>query len=99
MSRKPSTPKAHIPAPENKTKRDRSWERDQRANYKPITFRKVPDYVTDQANQVATDLYVVRDEVFRVFWDYAYGAYQRGEIELHPVLEKGKLTLFPEERD
>jgi hypothetical protein len=99
MSRKPKTPGAVIPGPEGRTPHNREWEANQRKVWKPLTFRKVPEEITDQVNEIAGELYVIRDEVFRKLWEYAYEAYQRGEIELEPVLKSGRLTLFPEERD
>ena len=88
---------AMLPPPPSKAKRNREWERAQRAGeFVQITYRRIPRAVRDQITETAKAQRVTTDEVARAFLEYALRAYQAGDLELSPSLRTGRFTLFPE---
>lgn len=95
-----SEPAAHLPPPPSTANRDRGWEKEKRSDgYCQVGYRHVPVEVRDRVREIAGGLYVSADEVGRLFLEFALDAYARGEIVIAPVLEAGKLTLFPAKLD
>lgn len=91
-------PAASLPGPEPKGRRNRQWEEEQRRGaYCQVSYRAMPVEVRDQVRAVAAELYVSADQVARAFLEYAAAAYARGDLVLEPVLDAGKLTLYPEQ--
>lgn len=91
-------PAAFLPGPPSSANRDRGWEKEQRSGgYCQVGYRHVPVEVRDRVKELAGSVYVSADEVGRLFLEYALAAYDRGEIVVNPVLQAGKLTLFPGE--
>lgn len=88
----------HIPGPPEKAKRNRTWEREQQA--KPgvaaVTFRRIPERLRDEINEIAAGLYVNRDEVARAIIEAGLKAYHDGDVTLDPVLIRGRFYLFEE---
>jgi hypothetical protein len=78
-------------------KRNRAWE-SQEQN-RPMLFRRVPPALGDAIKQTADTLQVRVDDVARAFLEYGLFCYQKGEIQIQPVLSEGRLTLFPRPGD
>jgi hypothetical protein len=95
--RKPSRPEVQIPGPPSRAKRDRSWERKQRRKFGQVTYRGVPTEIRDRITEIAGGLHVTTGDVARCFLEFAISAHEAGELELRPVLEHGKFTLYPSE--
>jgi len=77
----------------SKAKRDRSWER--KHEHLVVTYRGVPPELQEQLKAVARQVGVTVGEVARAFLEYGLDAYEKGELELDPVLLTGKYSLFP----
>lgn len=90
-------PAAYLPPPLASLNRNRTWEKQQRTgDYCQVSYRKIPAHIRDQMREIAQAQYVRIDDVARLFLTYALDAYEAGNIEIKPVLEQGRLTLFPE---
>ena len=90
-------PAAILPPPPSQAMRNRRWEKQQRSDgYCQVSYRKVPTDLRDAIREIAQEHYLRVDDIGRLFLEYALAAYQAGEIELNPVIERGRLTLFPE---
>ena len=81
--------------------RSRDWEERQRnaSDRCVLTFRYQPTWIRERINEIAEDKMVIRDEVVRTLLEYALAEYKKGKVPMQAVLKKGKLTLFPEEKD
>lgn len=81
--------------------RSRAWEEKQRQDpeWTVLTFRHMPNWIKDQIGEIADDKCVTRDEVARKLFEFALAEYQKGRLPMESILKKGKLTLFPEERE
>lgn len=77
---------------EKKT-RERKWEQ-QPAN-RPMLFRRVPPPLRAAIKEIAGSLEVRVDDVARAFLEFGLQCYEKGEIQVRPVLSEGRLTLFP----
>jgi len=91
-------PPAAVPVVEQlrvveKKRRDRSWEK--QADNRPMLFRRVPPGLCNAIKEVAGDLQVRVDDVARAFLEFGLDCYQKGDLEIRPVLSDGRLTLFP----
>jgi hypothetical protein len=73
--------------------RDRSWER--QAENRPMLFRRIPPGLRDAIKEIAYTLQVRVDDVARAFLEFGLLCYQKGEIQIQPILIEGRLTLFP----
>jgi hypothetical protein len=76
-----------------KKERDRSWEK-QDGN-RTILFRRVPPGLRDAVKKIAESLQVRADDGARAFLEFGLTCYQKGEIQIQPVLSEGRLSLFP----
>jgi hypothetical protein len=76
-----------------KKQRDRSWEKQE--NNRPMLFRRVPPGLRDAIKEIADSLQVRVDDVARAFLEFGLLAYQKGNIQIQPVLSEGRLTLYP----
>lgn len=98
MPRELKRPETYIPGPPEKSKRNRTWEREQQA--KPgvaaVTFRRIPVDVREEINRIAAKLFVNRDEVARALLEAGLRAYQAGDVPLKAELIQGKFYLFSE---
>lgn len=72
--------------------RNRSWER----QHPTASYRGVDPALNTAIGQIAADLGLKRrDDVARAFLEYGLHLYQSGELRLIPVLDAGRLTLYP----
>ena len=85
-------PKAPRPEP----KRNRDWEARQRREG-VVTYRGVPPELRDQITEIAQAHGVRAGDVARAFLEYGLAAFQDGNLVLAPKLQRGRLTLFPDE--
>ena len=88
-------PALDIPGP--RRSRDRGWEERQRQRG-VVTYRGVPNELRDAVNEIAQEQHVSASDVARLLLEAGLAVYQRGEIPLDPVLVRGKLCLFPEDK-
>lgn len=79
-------------------RRDRSWEAQQRKERGFVSYRGVPKELQEQLKALASELHVPVGDVARRFLEYGLEAYERGDLELHPVEIVRKSTLYPDER-
>ena len=91
-------PPAAVPVVEQlrvveKKQRDRSWEKQE--DNRPMLFRRVPPGLRDAVREIADDLQVRVDDVARAFLEFGLACYQKGDLQIQPVLSEGRLTLFP----
>jgi predicted DNA-binding protein len=91
-----SEPAAMLPPPPSAAKRARAWETEQRKKVGVVTYRGVPAELQQRINELAQRNYVPAGEVARLLLEHALEALEAGKIAVNPVLEKGRLTLFPE---
>lgn len=83
-----------IPVAEEKRKsRSRGWEASRRSEQ--VSYRGVPPKTHQAMKEIAESLEVRVDDVARAFLEFSLACYQRGEIEIEPVLDAGRRTLFP----
>ena len=94
--RAPSTPEGYIPAPESKTGRNRTWDRQH--NYMVVTYRGIPKALHQEIAKIADHKGVSVGEVARAFLEYALDAFQEGSLQLNPRARSGKFTLFSNDR-
>ena len=78
-------------------KRNRSWEKKQRARKNVVTYRGVPRHLQDEIRTIADKHRVPIGEVARAFLEFALHAYQKEKLELQAEFGPGKLTLYPEQ--
>ena len=88
-------------APRPEPKRNRDWEaRQQAAGHVVVAFRNVPTELRDDIKTIAQKHGVRTGEVARFFLEHSLAAFQAGRLSLpRPKLEKGRLTLYPENDD
>ena len=74
-----------------KKQRKRAWEKENRT----MLFRGLPPVLREAIKEIAGNLQVRADDVARAFLEFGLLCYQRGELQLKPVLSNQRLTLFP----
>jgi len=82
---------SHPPA-----RRDRGWEKEQRARGVVVTYRGIPAELQARVKEIAKENGVPIGELARSFLEYALAAYESGDLELAPVEIVKKRTLYPE---
>jgi len=81
-----------IPAPQERKKRDRSWE--QKHVSSVATYRGIPGEIHEAVVGLAEELQVITGEIVRAFLEYGIMCFQRGDFELRPNFNGTRLTLF-----
>jgi len=83
---------------ERPTKRDRSWEAEQREQGIVVTYRGIPRGLQERIKEIAGEHKVNIGELARRFLEYALDAYEDGSLVLEPE-EKAEIkrTLYPDE--
>jgi hypothetical protein len=81
--------------------RSRDWEGKQRQDPEEcvLTFRHQPRWIKELIAEIAEKKIVTRDEVARKLFEFALAEYQKGRLPMQSILQKGKLTLFPDEKE
>lgn len=93
--REPSTPEAHIPPPESRPGRDRTWDR--KHNFMVVSYRGIPKQIHQAITKIAAEKEVPVGEVARALLEHALRAYQEGRLDLNPAPRSGKFTLFSDD--
>lgn len=81
-------------------KRARAWEdRERAAGRVPVSFRHIPVLLRDEIKTIAAARGLRVGEVARLFLEHGLAAFTAGELPIEPVVEDGRLTLYPGEQD
>lgn len=80
------------------SRRSRRWEREYQSH--KAVYRGVDPTLAVEIKTIAADLCVPSGEVARKVLDYALRSFERGELELHPRPDPGRMrnTLFLQDR-
>jgi hypothetical protein len=84
---------AFLPPAESRSKRDRSWEAEQRKKG-VVTYRGIPSDVTAKIRAVSEELDVPVGDVVRLFLEHGLAQYKAGVLPMKPRLIKGKYGLY-----
>lgn len=84
---------AFLPPAESRSKRDRSWEAEQRKKG-VVTYRGIPAEVTQAIRALAEENDIPVGDVVRLFLEHGLAQYKAGVLPIKPRLIKGKYGLF-----
>jgi hypothetical protein len=78
-----------------KSRRNRTWEQEQRESGGVVTYRGIPKSLNEKVKQVAAELGVPIGDVVRAFLERGLADYKSGDVDLSPKLVTGRYTLYP----
>lgn len=84
---------AFLPPAESRSKRDRSWEAEQRKKG-VVTYRGIPAEVTRAIRALAEEMDIPVGDVVRLFLEHGLAQHKAGALPMTPRLIKGKYGLF-----